>query len=1088
MVTAYNNSECRYRLDKLDKVVYLIGEEASKNIHIDNGEAYVDEIGEGVLSIKVYDIALRDTDELDERFKFTHELTFSVSGYANKSDFEGKFYAIVKTVEGVFWLVNPMFPCKVTYTYTLDGSGSHTDFTLSTVSNHPTLMIHGLEKTVPYTCGYDRCTLKSLMLNENKYSLKRGNNVIYTNDGFKEVVFDRNSASFTEQYDGSSVSHSISFNIKFDDYKSSWHYNLLEFAENVYAAIIETSCGKYVACGFGFGLNPSFSVSANDESTPDNIAIELTDVHDSGDLIMYSDEITVSKDGSTSWVYTNKYNGYECIGTYLARYLLKEEVDALMNPTGNYMVLVGYEPEFTFLNIIGTFTETEVFISYECANNCMMQTSFPIEFVFNTVGCRQYSVLCDSDWSITSSSDYITVTPSSGAAGVSYTVTVCNSLNPSLISVLSNIQVSYCNKVRTYRVTVRKGDDCLTAGAVFDISANEQYVTVPTYCCVKDIDNNGTILNNITIKDSYASIFVPRNESGSNRQFLLSAVFCNEEESEIIINQSNGFERWVKEGSVCVGNMSCDIERRYTGTTADDINTWTNETRQANCTEGSECKGTNTRWIDSSDTICHFGRKRVVQIEQVSTDSGSTWTNTGNKRLGDEDDDPSGECSHSEEFQEWRENGTICDDTTKYNRLQLYVSTDGIDWLATSTFKKGDTVIETDSVDCGYVPPAVYYEWREYSWECNGFDKYIKYRKYMSETGNEDDWHPTDIYKLGDTPIETNSVDCGYEVEYDYKWVLTNQTTCVGYDKYYLYKMQRRLKNTERPWEDVVPTVTSYNGDGTMQAVLAEADSSDCGYVPVIEPLYKWVTLDINSAYICANCEYTPTETPKAEYVVNEEGSASEYFMCDSNSTLVSSDYGSKDIVYIKVGGCVTEIGEGAFSGRTGLEEVLIPNTVTSIGNGAFSGCTSLVDFSIPMSITEIGDYAFKGDIQLNKIMLPNSLTSIGDGAFYGCKNFTTINIPDGMTIIPNECFYDCDGMTDIYLPESIAMIKTRAFANCSGLVNFTCYATEPPILYPDVFSNMNEHLKIYVPMSSVDAYKEAYGWSEYANNIVAIS
>lgn len=40
----------------------------------------------------------------------------------------------------------------------------------------------------------------------------------------------------------------------------------------------------------------------------------------------------------------------------------------------------------------------------------------------------------------------------------------------------------------------------------------------------------------------------------------------------------------------------------------------------------------------------------------------------------------------------------------------------------------------------------------------------------------------------------------------------------------------------------------------------------------------------------------------------------------------------------------VTAIGEGAFSGKTALEQVYVPSTITSIGANAFNGCTALRD------------------------------------------------------------------------------------------------------------------------------------------------
>ena len=394
-VSTYKNNECRYNIDKLEKVVYLINEDDFRNIRIDNGEAYVDSISATPLSLAVYNISLTDTDELDERYKFTHTLTFSMRGYSNYKYFKSKYYAIVKTVDGVYWLVNPMFPCKVTYTYTLDANGSHTDFTLATISNHPTLRVHGLDHatTYAYECGYQHCKFDTLSLNEAKYSLRSGNDIKYTNDGFKDVVFNKNSAVFTETFDGNNVSHSLQFNIKFDDYKSSWHYNLLEFMNNKYAAIIKSSCDKYILTGFNFGLQPSFTVTANDEMTMDNIQINLIDSHDNGYFIGETyDDIHETKEIGSTYQFTLDYDAYECVGVGVAKYLLKKEADAFGNPTGNYKCLVGYEERFAFLGgkLVGTFSETQEFQNASCGGNeCKLQTSFPDSFLFNTNTCRQ---------------------------------------------------------------------------------------------------------------------------------------------------------------------------------------------------------------------------------------------------------------------------------------------------------------------------------------------------------------------------------------------------------------------------------------------------------------------------------------------------------------------------------------------------------------------------------------------------------------------------------------------------------------------------------------------------------------------------
>lgn len=985
-VSTYKNNECRYNIDKLEKVVYLISEDDLRNIHIDNGEAYVDSISVTPLSLSVYNISLTDTDEFDERYKFTHTLTFSMRGYANYKYFQSKYYAIVKTVDGVYWLVNPLFPCKATYTYTLDANGSHTDFTLATISNHPTLRIHGLDHATPYECGYRHCKFDTLRLNEAKYSLRSGNNIKYTNDGFKDVVFNKNSAVFTETFDGNNVSHSLQFNIKFDDYKSSWHYNLLEFMNNKYAAIIKSSCGKYILTGFNFGLQPSFTVTANDEMTMDNIQINLIDSHDNGEFIGETyDEIHETKYEDSNFVYTVEYDGWECVSENTARYLLKKEIDALCNSTGRYMCLEGYTDRFTELglNIVGTFEDTETFINPQCHGvSCTAQTSFPNSFVFNTVGCRTYSLVASTNWTLTSSDAHITVNPSSGLANTQYNVEICNTLTPTSSETTSTIQLSYCETTKTYNVSVVKGNPCFTAGQVFDISANAQYVTVPIQCCIQAVSDSSNTLTNISIQSTYFKVYVPQNNTGSLRTITLSVSFCDGTIGEVIINQVTGFERWVKEDTVCVGNLKCDIERKYTGTTLSNVNTRTEETRHTNCVASSECVGSTTRWIDSSDTTCSGGRKYVVQAEQVSTDGGKTWTLTGNKRLGAETSDSPAECEGQEVYTKWVVEGYMCEGTTKYEAERLYTSTDNTNWIATDTYRRTSTIIETNSADCGYITPSTvwtyedwrlvetdyicddgnkyeklrrwvsnnnvnwtptdvykignlieansgdcgfdpsitgncssyidngdticdgydkykylrkyvrncedcdncseewietqiykrgdkiqehslvcgyipsdtYYEWREDGFDCNGYDKYTRYRKYISEDGNN--WYKTNIFKLGDSPIETNSTGCGYvpSIHYEYKWVESDVTRCVGTTEYYAYKKQRRISGSSDAWQDVVPTVYSVDGDGTMQLRVKKENSENCGYAPPIEPQYKYELMDIQNYWICDVC------------------------------------------------------------------------------------------------------------------------------------------------------------------------------------------------------------------------------------------
>ncbi|MGM9851000.1 MAG: leucine-rich repeat domain-containing protein [Muribaculaceae bacterium] len=173
------------------------------------------------------------------------------------------------------------------------------------------------------------------------------------------------------------------------------------------------------------------------------------------------------------------------------------------------------------------------------------------------------------------------------------------------------------------------------------------------------------------------------------------------------------------------------------------------------------------------------------------------------------------------------------------------------------------------------------------------------------------------------------------------------------------------------------------------------------------------------------------------------------------------------EITDLVIPNSVTKIGNGAFSGCTGLTSVTIPNSVTTIGNDAFFDCTGLTkviindisawcnieflsyhnplyyahhlylgdneitDLVIPNSVTTIGNYAFNGCTGLTSVTIPNSVTSIGNCAFDGCKGLTSLTIPNSVTTIGNSAFWGCTGLTSVVVPNSVSSIGYQAFHIC---------------------------------------------------------
>ena len=181
----------------------------------------------------------------------------------------------------------------------------------------------------------------------------------------------------------------------------------------------------------------------------------------------------------------------------------------------------------------------------------------------------------------------------------------------------------------------------------------------------------------------------------------------------------------------------------------------------------------------------------------------------------------------------------------------------------------------------------------------------------------------------------------------------------------------------------------------------------------------------------------------------------------------------------------VISIGNGAFSGCSGLTSVTIPNSVTSIGSDAFYRCTGLTSVTIPNSVTTIAIAAFSGCTGLTSVTIPNSMTYIGYGTFSDCTGLTSVTIPNSVNFISGSAFDGCTGLTSVTIPNSVTTIGKYAFRNCTGLKKIYSNIVNPNnvTLGSEVFQEVNKNTcTLIVPVASYDLYKNASQWKDFLN------
>ena len=173
----------------------------------------------------------------------------------------------------------------------------------------------------------------------------------------------------------------------------------------------------------------------------------------------------------------------------------------------------------------------------------------------------------------------------------------------------------------------------------------------------------------------------------------------------------------------------------------------------------------------------------------------------------------------------------------------------------------------------------------------------------------------------------------------------------------------------------------------------------------------------------------------------------------------------------------------GSDNKRPDTEDIQIPHNQIWYTNGSTTEPTE--PYATDVFGANIVSNTFDAEKEHWVIKFDGDVTTIGEDAFYWCDSLTSVTIPDSVTTIGDRAFSECYSLTSVTIPDSVTSIRDEAFSYCSSLTSVYCKAVTPPAGGYYMFDDNASGRKIYVPTESVEAYKSAKYWSNYADDIV---
>ena len=689
MVQEYLLQRCRYLAGSLKPFIYLLPRETTRiDYLIDNYQCEVRQIiYTDCIRIGGFKTTLSVTESVDNRLDFSTNVSISLRENWGEDWIElistlikMNCYVVVEDYNGIQYIQSPEFISDFTYTYDFnsDTQGHIAQLTYKCDCNMPVIILDtNITPTETYDndCSYHngdiiefRMSPYNYVLIDNDVDTGEFSTITCTGgESMHKIEFTKDSFHFTQTYDGKNYQETLVFRIPLSDYKYYFRYNLVEFKENRYAVCFKTACGNWIASGFEFGFQPTYTIETS-ESVEELNLIEITLHHVGQNSIFYCEGNPIFEDSITE-IYVpvtrnikDPITGldlqyWHCISKTEAIYTLIQMVTLSGVPTDNYLCLEGYEEYYQNLNIINTYEATDTFdfeltfTNSDCAimDNCKFIKMTKEVYTFRSIG-DYYDVHIQNpcNWTLNNIPLWITATRLSGDGGIDYVVRFTSKQNAGDNRIVSYSTLQSVDNVSTIQFILEKNTGWVNP---LEHHINAMNQSVVSYVDADYDDYNvcmiGYGIGTIEKMPDTSSIriYIPENTDPENtRTFQLK--LCNTktgDDATIKIYQDHIYVRWVEDinNFICVNGASYKKEIKYKGYTPDNINIVTEETRIGAqlISDDYNCQfddgETMYRWnTNTGQTICSNGDKYAREDYEVSYDGGSTWTSTGEYRIG----------------------------------------------------------------------------------------------------------------------------------------------------------------------------------------------------------------------------------------------------------------------------------------------------------------------------------------------------------------------------------------------------------------------------------------------------------------------